>query len=154
MSDDLITIRSVLESCVRREEMSVRLYDRALGAVKDPAARAVLQTLRDEEAEHQRLLAQALKEGRTDLLGRKEVSEKTLSVIPPAEIALDKNAGPLDILTFAILHEEKSMDYFSRYVDAFRGTRLGRLFERLRRDEESHRQKLEVEFQRASAIKR
>ena len=154
MSDDLISIRSVLESCIQREALSVRLYARALAVVRNPAARQMLATLRDEEAEHQKLLTQALAAGRTDLLGQKEVSEKTLSVIPPAQISLGKDSTALDILAYAIVHEEKSMDYFSRYVDAFRGTRLGRLFERLRRDEEAHRQKLEVEFQRASKIKR
>jgi rubrerythrin len=151
MSDDLLTVRSVLESCVGREEMSVKLYDRALDVVKDPAARAILKALRDEEAEHVRAFKEALTTGRADLLGQKEVAEKTLSIIPPAKVPLDKTATPVDVLTFAILHEEKSMDYFARYVDAFRGTRLGRLFERLRREEEGHRQKLEVEFQKATA---
>ena len=139
--EGILSIRSVLESCLERERMSIRLYDRALEIVKGQASLQILQKLRREEGNHARLLTGALEGGGIDVLGQKELSGR-LFVAPKAEPTLAEGSSPGNVIAFAVRHEERSIEYYSRYLDAFRGTELGELFARLRGEEEAHREKL------------
>jgi rubrerythrin len=148
MSDEILSVRSVLESCIQREVMSVALYDRAIAEIPKPDVQRLMGILREEEVTHQKLLTEALSAGKPSMLGQKIPPKVSTTVRPKKQIALEDVKTPKELIEYAISHEEKSIDYFSRYVDAFRGTNLGNLFERLRREEEAHRVKLLAEYEK------
>lgn len=140
-SGGVLSIRSVLENGIEREKMSIRTYDRALKTVKDEPGRELLKRLRHEEAVHARLLKEAMESDRIELIGGKPLSEAPPDA-PAEKASLADDARPENILAFAIRQEESAIEYYSRYVDTFRGTELGELFRRLLREEEAHREKL------------
>lgn len=144
---EIFSLATILQSCIDREKMSVRLYHRALEVVTNPAARKMIEMLRQEEVRHAQLLKEVLDHRNPELLGNDEQLTLGNSEITKSEARIDALSTPVDILKFAISHEEKSIEYFSRYVDTFRGTELGGLFARLKIEEEKHREKLQIELQ-------
>ena len=142
MSPELISAMAVLKGAVAREEMSIRLYSRALDAFENPEARKVLSFLRAEEMTHLKKLKQALEQKPEQVIGSPGAEAEYTQVKAAAPASLSEAKTPGQIVAFAIRHEEKSIEYFSRYVDAFRGTALGDLFDLLRREERLHREKL------------
>jgi rubrerythrin len=148
LSDDgLLSIESVIRDCIERERLSVRLYTKAMDLVTDPTSRKLLEAFRAEEVNHIKLLKQALENKGESKLGTVQ-TEADYSSGSGAPIDIDENATPGQLVLFAIQHEERAIDYFTRYVTTFRGTELGELFERLLREEESHREKLKTKFAR------
>lgn len=141
--EGFMTLKSILESAIERERMSARMYDRFLNVVKDPEAVEWVKKMRTEEVRHAKQLKKVLETGNTDLLGQKKVSATPPSgSVKPEPKDLTENSKAIDIIKFAIYHEEKAIDYYSRYIDAFKGTAVGDLFEELKKEEEGHRQKL------------
>lgn len=140
---DVLSVSSILEGCIERENMSVSLYTRALEIVKDPSSRGILKKLRSDEANHAKLLTAALEADHTEMIGNNRIAAETPSSEAGGKnVDFSEKTKPKEIIAIAIFHEEKAIDYFTRYVDTFRGTELGELFELLRKEEEVHRAKL------------
>lgn len=140
---DVLSVSSILEGCIERENMSVSLYTRAMEIVKDPSSRGILKKLRNDEANHAKLLTAALEADHTEMIGNNQIAAETPSSEAGGKnVDFSEKTKPKEIIAIAIFHEEKAIDYFTRYVDTFRGTELGELFELLRKEEEVHRAKL------------
>lgn len=139
--ESILSVRSILEGCIERERLSVLLYDRAGKTVKDEKGRELVSRIRNEELLHVKKLKAVLETGNPEILGSKPLPEQA-GPAPKTPPSLEPDASPKQIIAFAIRHEEVAIEYYSRYVDAFRTTELGDLFERLRKEEQSHREKL------------
>jgi rubrerythrin len=139
---ELFSVKKILEGCIERENFSARLYKRAIDVVEDPEGKSLLDRMRIDELRHAKQLDHALETGTTDQMGKGDPAAfgAPLSKGPVPE--LDEKSTPVQIITFGIFHEEKAIEYYSRYVDVFRGTELGDLFEQLRKEELFHREKL------------
>lgn len=148
--EGFLSVRSILEGCIERERMSAGLYKKAQDIVKVENSIELLKKLRAEEIRHEKLLREAMESGRPEVLGNKPLSDVHVPLKNIPDIELNEKSRPKDVLLFAIKHEERAVDYYARYVDAFRGTETGELFERLRKEEESHREKLERVLQKYS----
>jgi len=144
MSIELYDPFEIIDVAIGREEMSVRIYADAQKIVKDAKSRQVLSRMQNEEMRHKKLLVQVKSSKDFGKLGKPAVSGKLPKVNVAKEKTLRKDATIKDILLFAIGHEERAIDYYSRYLDVFRGTSIGELFGRLKSEEEQHREQLEL----------
>ena len=135
-----------LATCIERENLSEKLYLDAMNRVEDPASKKILERMAREERKHAALLQRALETGRIDGLSASDHRPPTASPNTRASREITTKSRPADVFAYAIEKEERSIDYYQRYLDAFRGTEFAELFERLIREEENHRQQAERLF--------
>ncbi|MDP8256419.1 MAG: ferritin family protein [Candidatus Alcyoniella australis] len=144
MSPELLDPKQIIAAAINREQLSARNYETMLQIVRNPQSQKIINRLRNEELRHKRLLTQALSSGELERIGKPQVSGKLPKPEQLGDESVDSGSSPREVLQFALMHEQRAVEYYARYVDIFQGTAIGELFVRLKREEEGHREQLEL----------
>ncbi len=142
MPDEL---NKLLDTAIDREINSRALYLAGEKVAGDPAAKALMKELADEEMKHTEYLKK-IKEG-----GLKKSSRRREEEIPNLKISqyLEggeklEGAGVQDTLIYAIRHEHQAVEFYSKLMGAVTGEEAKKLCERLVHEELKHKLKLEM----------
>ncbi|MDP2931810.1 MAG: ferritin family protein [Chloroflexota bacterium] len=141
MPDDLADL---LDMAVYKEIASQALYIAAQDKTQDPAARALMKELAEEELKHSRL-AGALKERG---LAKRDWHPKPVPNLKISEYLTGPDtltgAGLQETLIFAMKREQESVEFYSQMMSVMRGEDAKHLCERLVHEELKHKLKLEL----------
>jgi len=140
------TIQKVLETALRLEIQSERVYRQASQTIETPGGRALLAELADEELRHQALVEGVLASGDHVRIGAgpapADLRVADLLTDPP----LTAESNTQDILLFAIKREQAAVELYTRLAQIYAGTSAIPVIERLVREEKHHRERLEREY--------
>lgn len=141
------SLKDVLIFAIRKEHDAQELYLMFRDIVKDPAAKTLLGDLADQEFGHKTMLEKTLESGRVEKIG-KQGSVRDLHVadyVPSAKITSDSR--PEDIMAFAIKMEEASCGLYQSLLKSYEDTDLAGILSQLVREETSHKELLEREYE-------
>lgn len=140
------TVNDILETGIRLETRSEEIYRGASQRVTVPGAKALLAELAEEEVRHRRLLEGVRDSGEYDRVGAGPAPADFHVSDYLDEGSLEADAPLQDILLFAIRREQQAIELYSRMSDIYAGTNAVPLLQRLVREEQGHKERLEREY--------
>lgn len=145
---EIFDLDEMIKKAINREKLSFELYKKWRGRLKDENGNKALGMLMRDEESHAKLLEMTLADKNFDRLGRKDAPRKGPPLKIPEVQEISDSSTAKEVIAFAIHHEERAVQYYSRYMDTFRDTPLYEFFSRMKLEEEKHRDRLEVIFLR------
>ena len=137
-------ITELLDTAIDREIAAEAFYLAAQKMTADSGALALLKELAAREAQHREWVKDLKTQG-GNLPGRKARKLVDLKIseglIDPE---LTEGASLQDIITIAMKREQYSIEFYSRFKRALGDKQAGLLCEKLIREEQNHKHKLEV----------
>ncbi len=144
---ELFEVEEMIRNFINREKLSHEMYEKLSKRVEDPKAQETILSLAADELTHARLLEKVLSDKKLEHLGKREPPVRTGPPIRVPEIPeITPQSTVKEVIAFAIHHEDRAVQYYSRYMDVFRDTGLFDLFQRMKREEEGHKERLEQIF--------
>lgn len=140
------SFQDIIKFAVKREEEAARTYGRLLKLAKDPAARRLLEDLRQEERQHKKILLGTTRV-RVDASASRTVRDLKISDYLVEE-PLTAEMSFQDLLIFAAKKEKKAVDLYSHLARKAKTEAQRRLFEFLVKQEKSHKLRLEIEYEK------
>jgi rubrerythrin len=143
----LETLEDVLNFAIRREHDARELYLMFQTRVNDLGAKALLEDLAAYELGHQKLLENVLKGGKGEGIGGKQkIADLHLNeYMVSGDISQDST--PQEIMVFAIKKEQEAHDIYHVLLGNYGGTELEGIFAQLVKEELSHKETLEREYE-------
>ncbi len=140
--------KTVIEAAVKSEEQSIALYSMALEVARYPSSKVFFKQLVKEEKGHKNKLLMIMKDkSKLSELGSRSKAVQDLKIVDMLqETPLSESADYETILVYAAKREKASYDYYRTLAMGFKGTTLAELFSKLAREELSHKNKLEKEY--------
>jgi rubrerythrin len=143
----LETLPDILTFAIRREQDACDLYLMFRDMVKDPGAKVLLKDLANYELGHKNLLENALTGGKVNSIGgKKKVTDLHLSDYMVAG-TISRDSSSQEVMLFAIKKEQEAYDLYHMLLANYGGTELEALFSRLAKEELSHKETLEREYE-------
>ena len=141
-------IQDALNRAIQMEKQSYSLYVGAMKVASSPEGKLMLEELSKEERGHREKLENAKKGGRLSWLGaEKQVID--LGIVDHVDdVQLSQNPSYQEILIFAGKREKETHDYYMEMASRLKDRDVGSLFERLAKEELSHKAKIEREYER------
>src|SRR5512135_1509044 len=143
---EFATFNDVIVFAIRREEEAAKTYGDLLEMAQDESARKLLADLGEEEKNHNRIL-QGLTEARAGAAAGKDVRDLKISDYLVAE-PLDAAMNFQDLLIFAAQKEKKAVELYRDLAKEAQTVKLQRLFEYLEKQEQAHKLRLELEYEK------
>ena len=141
------SLKDVLIFAIRKEHDARELYLMFRDVVKDPAAKTLLGDLADQELGHKTMLEKALESGSVDKVGKKgSVQDLHITDYVPS-VKITSDSRPEDIMAYAIKMEEASYGLYQSLLKNYEGTDLAGILSQLIREEMSHKELLEREYE-------
>jgi rubrerythrin len=141
------TLQDILTFAIRREHDARELYLMFRDRVKDAGAKTLLEDLANQELGHKNLLENVLKGGMIEHIGGEaKVTDLHLSDYIIAE-DIGSGSSPQDVMLFAIKKEQEAYNIYHRLHGNYEKSELGGLFSRLAKEELSHKETLEREYE-------
>ncbi len=136
--------QDVIDFAVKREEEAIEFYGSMIEKTRMPGLKELLSELRDEEKKHKKLL-QNINSERISNLTIKNVQDLKIS-----DYLVEEPTSPdmnfQDLLIFAAKKEKKAADLYSQLYDRADDPELKKLFDFLVQQEQTHKLKLEKEY--------
>ena len=143
----IYNIKEMIEKSMNRERLSHDLYLEWSEKVLDADAKKVLISLANDENRHREILEKMLRDGKVEIDDEKSGAVSNAPLVKAPEVAeLTPESTAKEFISYAIAHEEMAVQYYSRYMDVFRDTELFPFFERMKKEEQGHKIKLEKIF--------
>jgi len=141
MPDELFEL---LDTAIYKEIVSQALYIAGQSRTQDAGAKALMKELAEEELKHSQWLKN-LKEKGLEKQGwhQKKAANLMISEYLTGGDTLE-GAGLQDTLTFAIKHEQQSVEFYLKMMGIMRDQTAKRLCERLVQKELRHKLRLET----------
>jgi rubrerythrin len=138
-------IEQMLESAIRTEEDSYKIYQKGLRIVQSESVRELLEELAAEERQHKAKLKEMLRpEKRAEMIAQvsqeKAINFQIGDYLTPREV--HPNATLQDILTVAMQREKDSFQYYTAMAGITTGE-VKALFGVLASEEIKHKQRIE-----------
>jgi rubrerythrin len=140
--------KAAIEAAIKTEEQSIALYSTALENAKYPESKIFFKELVEQEVGHKNKL-QAILADPTKMteLGTKSQSVQDLKIVDMLQdIPLSPTADYQTILIYAAKREKSSYDYYKMLALGLKGTPMADLFNKLAQEEQTHKNKLEKEY--------
>ncbi len=141
MPDELTEL---LDTAIYKEIASQALYIAGQGKTQDAGAKVLLKELAEEELKH----SQWLKDFKEKGPGEQDWHRGKVPNLMISEYIIGgdtlEGAGLQDTLTFAIKHEQQSIEFYSKMMGVMRDKAAKQLCERLAHEELKHKLKLET----------
>jgi rubrerythrin len=141
------TIDKVLDTALRLEIQSERVYRQAAQTIATPGGRALLEELADEELRHKAMLEGVQASGDHRRIGAGPAPSDLRVADLLSEPPLTAESTTQDILLFAIKREQAAVELYTRLAQIYAGTEAVPVIERLVREEKLHRERLEREYE-------
>lgn len=145
---EIFDLDEMIKKSVNRERLSYEMYKQWKGRLKDENGNKALAMLMREEEGHIKLLELTLADKKFDRLGRRDQPRKGPPLRIPDVHEITEDTTAKEVIAFAIHHEERAVQYYSRYMDTFRDTPLFEFFAHMKVEEEKHKDRLEAIFLR------
>jgi len=138
-------VKDIIQQAIKTEEASYALYTSASGRVKDPAAKAGLADLAEQEKEHKAKL-EALLAGDLNwavkLSRREEVRDLQIGEYLEAK-PLREESDLQDVLIVAMKREEGTGAFYAQMAELLEPGAVKDLFEMLSKEEIKHKKYVE-----------
>lgn len=142
-----MTIDKVLESAIRLEVQSERMYRDAAESIRTPGGRALLEELAEEEVRHRDMLEGVRSSGDHGRIGAGAAPLDLRIAEFLREPPLRADSTTQDILLFAIKREQNAVDLYTRMAALYAGTSAVPVLQRLVLEEKHHKERLEREYE-------
>jgi rubrerythrin len=138
-------VDQILESAIRTEEDSYKIYQKALRIVQSESVRELLEELAAQEREHRAKLKEMLKPEKRAAMIESSAQEKIVDLrigdyLTPREV--HPNATLQDILTVAMHREKDTQRFYAAMAEITQGE-AKTLFAFLAGEEVKHKQRIE-----------
>ena len=137
-------LAELIDTAIYKEISSQALYQAAQGKTGDPGARALLKELAEQEVGHSELLKNFKDKG---LRGKHWHPEK-IADLKMSDYLMGgtspEGAGIQDVLIFAILREQQSLEFYSRMTGVSGAGSAKELCHGLAQEELRHKMRLEL----------
>jgi rubrerythrin len=144
---NFLTLDDVLIFAIRKEHDAHRLYMDLSERARDPGSKRMLKDLSDQELGHKNLLENVRRGHELERIGgHKEVKDLGLAEFLVSD-EIGPESPPQDILRYAIKMEESSHLFYRTLRDNYANTPLEGILSRLAREELSHKEALEREYE-------
>ncbi len=141
MPDELVEL---LDTAIYKEIASQAFYIAGQSKTQDPAARALMKELAQEELKHSQWLKNLKEKGwEKQRWYRDRVPNLMISEYLTGGETLE-GAGLQDTLIFAIKREQQAVEFYSKMMGVMRDETAKRLCERLVHEELKHKLRLEM----------
>lgn len=141
-----MTIDKVLDTAIRLEIQSERMYRDAAETIDTPGGRALLEELAEEEVRHRDMLEGVKASGDHGRIA----AGPAPSDLRVTDYLQDPPLGPdsttQDILLFAIKREQNAVELYTRMTQLYKGTTAVTVLQRLVLEEKLHKERLEREY--------
>ncbi len=144
-SETCLTVRELLQFAIQSEVEAAKGYGDMALKTKTPGLRTMLLELQSEEQNHKKLL-EGLAAGDVVPLPAGEIEDLRISDYL-VEQPLDETSSLQDLLIFAAKKEAKAVALYTRLLGQCSLPQQKRLFEFLIQQEQSHKLKLEKEYE-------
>lgn len=141
------TVEAVLETAIRLEERSEEIYRKAAASATAPGARILLQELAEQEVGHRKLLLEVRDTGDHQRLGTTPAPDDLRLADYMADVPLMDASRTEAIIIFAMKREAQAIDLYTRMLEVYRGTSVAAVLQRLLREEQQHKARLEAEYE-------
>jgi rubrerythrin len=142
------SLENALTFAADKENSSYTLYTSFRNIVKNMATKKLLEELAAQELNHKQLIEGALASGDVGTIGgRQNISEISFSDYMVAG-TIGPESDPQDIMQFAMKMEQTAYDLYNGLLENYGGTNLGPLFSRLAREELTHKEILEDQYEK------
>ncbi|RJQ38108.1 MAG: rubrerythrin [Dehalococcoidia bacterium] len=143
MADEL---GELFDVAIYREIASQALYHAAREKTDDAGAKVLLEELEKGELKHERQLKALREKGfRRTPVRRESVADLKMSDYLQAPMTIE-GAGLQDTLTFAIIHEQQAVDFYTGLMAILESPEAQSVCQSLMQSELSHKAKLERLF--------
>ncbi len=141
MSDELTDL---LDTAIYKEIASQAFYTAGQSKTQDPAAKAMMNELAQEELRHLQWLKNLKERG----LGKQDWHREKVPDLMIGEYLTGgetlEGAGLQDTLIFAIKREQQAVEFYSKMMGVIRDEAAKRLCQRLAHEELKHKLRLEI----------
>ncbi|MFC1892877.1 ferritin family protein [Chloroflexota bacterium] len=141
MKDELAEL---LDTAIYKEIVSQAFYMAGQDRTQDPAAKALMKELAEDELKHSQRLKNIREEGpEKQHWHREDVQNLMISEYLTGGDTLE-GAGLQDTLVFAIKREQQAVEFYSKLMGIMRGETAKHLCERFVQEELKHKLRLEI----------
>ncbi|MFP3912692.1 MAG: hypothetical protein ACLFUT_11500 [Desulfobacteraceae bacterium] len=142
------TRETALQKAIEMEAASFETYKKAYFMAQDRVARDLLKDLALDELGHKYTLEKAFFEETVQLhdSGLNEGPSMNLTLLLQ-EKPLDETSTDQDVMVFAIHDEKRAVDFYEKMADQCGDAPMGKMYARLREDEQNHLARLEALYE-------
>jgi len=142
------TRETALQKAIEMEAASFETYKKAYFMAQDRVARDLLKDLALDELGHKYTLEKAFFEETVQLhdAGLNEGPSMNLTLLLQ-EKPLDETSTDQDVMVFAIHDEKRAVDFYHKMADQCGDAPMGKMYARLREDEQNHLARLEALYE-------
>ncbi|MBN2090830.1 ferritin family protein [candidate division KSB1 bacterium] len=147
MNKSAITIEDALNIAIQEEVKAYNLYIDTIEKVTNTGTKTMLNELAEQELGHQKQLIGIIKNKKYENLGENVPADMPGITNFLLVSELQENATPQDVMIFAMMEEEKAMNFYTDLKNHFAGSELESIFKKLAAEEKGHKAKLENEYE-------
>ncbi|MCF8120571.1 MAG: ferritin family protein [Deltaproteobacteria bacterium] len=142
------TRETALQKAIEMEAASFETYKKAYFMAQDRVSRDLLKDLALDELGHKYTLEKAFFEETVQLhdSGLNEGPGMNLTLLLQ-EKPLDETSTDQDVMVFAIHDEKRAVDFYDKMADQCGDAPMGKMYARLREDEQNHLARLETLYE-------